>query len=197
MNFFDRIKRVISNLYYKQVFGEYSLNSTIMSPLRLTGMNAIYIKSNVCIHKQCWISADKLSGDIEPQIVIGEGTTIGDFNHIYAIGKIEIGRNVLTANHVYISDTQHLFENVTIPIKKQGIKHLKNITISDGAWLGENVCIIGANIGKNVVVGANSVVTHDIPDYSVAVGSPAYIIKRYDFERNEWRKTDKEGCFIE
>ena len=74
---------------------------------------------------------------------------------------------------------------------------MKNITISDGAWLGENVCIIGANIGKNVVVGANSVVTHDIPDYCVAVGSPAYIIKRYDFERKEWRKTDKEGCFIE
>lgn len=197
MNFFDRIKRVICNIYYKRVFGEYSFNSTIMSPLRLTGMNAIYIKNNVCIHKQCWISADKLSEDIDPQIIIGEGTTIGDFNHIYAIGKIEIGKNVLTANHVYISDTQHLFENVTISIKKQGIKHLKNITISDGAWLGENVCIIGANIGKNVVVGANSVVTHDIPDYCVAVGSPAYIIKRYDFERKEWRKTDKEGCFIE
>jgi acetyltransferase-like isoleucine patch superfamily enzyme len=55
-----------------------------------------------------------------------------------------------------------------------------------GAWLGENVCVIGASIGKNSVIGANSVVTKNIPDYCVAVGSPAKVIKKYNVEKQIW-----------
>ena len=62
--------------------------------------------------------------------------------------------------------------------------------------LGENVCVIGASIGKTCVIGVNSVVTRDIPDYFVAVGSPARLIKRYDFDRQEWRNTDNNGKYI-
>ena len=62
--------------------------------------------------------------------------------------------------------------------------------------MGENVCIIGASVGKHCVIGANSVVTKDIPDYSIAVGTPAKIIKRYDFNKERWCKTDYAGNFI-
>ena len=58
--------------------------------------------------------------------------------------------------------------------------------IGDDSWIGENVCIIGASIGRHCVIGANAVVTKEIPDYCVAVGNPARVIKRYDFEQKDW-----------
>jgi acetyltransferase-like isoleucine patch superfamily enzyme len=54
--------------------------------------------------------------------------------------------------------------------------------------LGENVCILSASVGKHCVIGANSVVTHDIPDYSVVVGAPARVIKKYNFDTQRWEK---------
>lgn len=63
------------------------------------------------------------------------------------------------------------------------------MVIRRDTWIGTNVSIIGnVNIGKHCVIGANSVVTHNIPDYSVAVGCPARVIKRYDFNQNKWVK---------
>lgn len=68
---------------------------------------------------------------------------------------------------------------------------LKNskVIIGEGSWLGTNVVVVGkVRIGKHCVIGANSVVTKDIPDYSVAVGIPAKVIKKYDFANEEWVK---------
>ena len=90
----------------------------------------------------------------------------------------------------------HGYEDITKPIKKQPIIQKKEVIVGDNSWIGENVCIIGAKVGKHCIVGANSVVTRDVPDYSVVVGSPARIIKRYDFEKQEWRKTNSIGNFI-
>ena len=75
-----------------------------------------------------------------------------------------------------------------MPVKYQPIKQLNEVYIGDGCWIGENVCIIGASIGKNSVIGANAVVMKDIPDYCVAVGAPARVIKKYDFDLQEWIK---------
>lgn len=92
----------------------------------------------------------------------------------------------MIAERVYISDNLHGYENIDIPIIKQAIIQKRPIRIGEGSWLGENVCVIGASVGKHCVIGANSVVTHDIPDYCVAVGAPARVIKRYSFEKGEW-----------
>ena len=62
--------------------------------------------------------------------------------------------------------------------------------IGEGTWLGEGVCVIGAKIGKGCVIGANAVVTKDIPDYSVAVGSPAKVIKKYNSDTKRWEKLE-------
>lgn len=99
-----------------------------------------------------------------------------------------IGRNVLTADRVYISDNIHKYEDIDMPIKDQGIIHKKDVVIGDGTWIGENACIIGASLGRNVIVGANSVVTKDVPDYCVVVGIPARIIKRYNGNTKQWEK---------
>ena len=97
---------------------------------------------------------------------------------------------MLTADKVYISDNVHDYHNIEIPVKEQPIVQKKEVCIGEGAWLGENVCVIGASVGKHSVVGANSVVTKDIPDYCVAVGIPARVIKKYDFDKKEWIKID-------
>lgn len=81
--------------------------------------------------------------------------------------------------------------------RDQPVKQLNDVIIGDDTWIGEHAVIIGASIGKHCVIGSNSVVTHDIPDFSIAVGTPAKIIKRYDFETGKWRKTDSKGSFID
>ena len=120
------------------------------------------------------------------ELIIEDGTIIGNFNHIFATKKIVIHKDVLTADKVYISDNLHGYENINLPIIKQAIVQKGEVEIGEGCWLGENVCVLGAHIGKHCVIGANSVVTKDIPDYSVAVGAPARIIKRYDFIKKSW-----------
>jgi acetyltransferase-like isoleucine patch superfamily enzyme len=84
-----------------------------------------------------------------------------------------------------------------VPVKDQGIIQLAEVSIGDGTWIGENACVIGAKIGKNCVIGANSIVKTDIPDYCVVAGAPAKIIKRYDLRKKTWERTNRSGGFID
>lgn len=170
--------------------------SKIISPLKINGSANITIGNKVIVEYKTWLAALPHTGEAVCNLIIGDGTNIGHFNHIYATSSIVIGKNVLTADKVYITDNLHSYDNVDIPISKQPVKQLKAVSIGDGAWLGENVCIIGASIGKGSVIGANSVVTKDVPDHCVAVGSPARIIKRYHAASGKWLKTTPGGEFI-
>lgn len=183
-------------LFYKSKFKYFGDKSSVLFPLNLDGIENISIGDRVNVAYKSWLAAVPHTGESKCELVIGEGSSLGNFNHIYATKSIVIGKNVLTADKVYISDNLHGYENITMPIIHQPIKQIPTVIIGDGTWLGENVCVIGAKIGKNCVIGANSVVTKNIPDYCVAVGAPAKIIKRYCFEKNEWLKTDKKGNFI-
>lgn len=177
-------------LFYKRSFKKYGTASNVLFPLNINGIKNISIGERVNISYRCWLAAMPLTGAETCELIIGNGTSIGNFNHIYATKSVIIGENVLTADKVYISDNLHGYENVSLPVIMQPIRQIATVRIGDGCWLGENVCVIGASIGKNSVIGANSVVTKDIPDYCIAVGSPAKIIKRYCFETNEWIKTN-------
>lgn len=179
----------------KSKFAYVGEKSVIGRILRVQGGENIYIGNLVSIHESCWLAALPLTGEQHAELRISDKCVIGDYNHIWATKRIVIEESVLTANHVYISDNLHAYDNVDLPIVEQPIVQLKEVKIGSGSWLGENVCIIGASIGRNCVIGANSVVTHDIPDYSVAVGVPARIIKRYNFNTQQWEKT-KKGDFI-
>ncbi|HEX2683801.1 MAG TPA: acyltransferase [Ferruginibacter sp.] len=182
---------------YKARFRQLGTNSYIKSPLKIDGYENIEIGNNVNISYKTWLAALPLTGSKTCTLKIGEGSCIGNFNHIYATSRIELGKNVLTADKVYISDNLHSYENIEIPVLKQRIKQVGEVKIGDGTWLGENVCVIGVTIGKQCVVGANAVVTKNIPDYSVAVGNPAKIIKRYCLETKQWKKTAADGKFID
>lgn len=185
---FNYFSRKFFYFLNKKKYRFLSSKVVIQKLLRVDGKENISIEKDVIIQKMTWIAAVPLTNAEVCHLKIGEGSIIGNFNHIYATGEIIIGKNVLTADKVYISDNLHQYEDINSPIMFQGIKQLPKLVIGDGSWIGENVCIIGASIGINCVIGANSVVTKDIPDYSVAVGSPARIIKKYNIISQKWEK---------
>lgn len=119
-------------------------------------------------------------------IVIGNHTRIGLGNTL--IGPVTIGSDVNLAQNVVISGLNHQFEDIDRLISDQGVE-TKMIIIEDDVWIGANsVVMAGVHIGRHVVIGAGSIVTKNIPPYSVAVGNPARVVKRYDEERKEWIK---------
>ncbi|WP_460241845.1 acyltransferase [Aurantivibrio infirmus] len=94
---------------------------------------------------------------------------------------IVIKDDVLIGSSVHIYVDKHRFDNTQMPISMQGFYDSENVVIESGAWLGANVTVLpGVTIGRNSVIGAGSVVTNSIPDYSVAVGVPAKVIKKIE-----------------
>lgn len=129
------------------------------------------------------------------QIIIGNGTSISESTLVTAQHKVYIGEDVLMGPNVFIADYNHEYRDVTKPINHQGHvftdrdNNPNEVNIGDGCWLGKNAVIVGnVTIGKNTVIGANSTVVKDIPAYSVAVGNPARVIKRYNFTTNRWER---------
>lgn len=113
---------------------------------------------------------------------IGAGSEIGERCRISIANSLNIGEKVLLSPNVYITDCDHEYRNISVPIIDQGIVQKgQTVSIGEGSYIGINAVIVGnVNIGKHCVIGANSVVTKDVPDYCVAVGSPAVVIKEME-----------------
>jgi acetyltransferase-like isoleucine patch superfamily enzyme len=150
----------------------------------------IWVGEDARVLEYCWLDIAYESPN-RYMIVVGNGTTVGIRSTISAANLVFIGANVLIAPNVFISDTSHHYEDVDVPIIGQPLTTiLGSVRIEDGAWIGTNVLINGnLTIGKNAVIGAGSLVKSDIPAYSVAVGSPAKVIKQYNFNTKKWERT--------
>jgi acetyltransferase-like isoleucine patch superfamily enzyme len=132
----------------------------------------IRIGSNSMIGIGCYFCVDQ-GGCIQ----IGKNVGINDFCYLTSITSIVIEDDVKIAEFVSIRDFDHEFSRTDIPISRQGLRGAP-IFIGQGSWIGRGVMVTrGVTIGKGCVVGANAVVTHDLPDWSVAVGVPARVIK--------------------
>ena len=124
----------------------------------------------------------------------GTGCRIEAYKFKDKIPELIIGDNVLIASKVYITDLNHgsySGEKQSNPeeIAKERKIYTKPVKIENNVWIGENVVILpGTTVGKNSVIGANAVVSRDIPKNCIAVGNPATIIKKYNFETKEWEK---------
>lgn len=126
-------------------------------------------------------------GENEKKIILGNNVNIGDYNRFACSDSIIIEDNVLFAAYVHITDHSHEFKNINQPIVNQGIFSKGPVHIKEGAWLGYRADILaGVTIGRNSVVASGAVVTKDVPDYCVVAGCPAKLIKKYDFEKEEW-----------
>ncbi len=160
-------------------FAEFGRGTVLAPPIRIEGARRISLGANVFIGGASWIQA---IGDpaADPALVIGSGTSISGMCVLSAARSIRIGEKVLMARNVFITDHNHAFQAVGVPILEQGITEPQPVEIGEGAWLGENVVVTaGVRVGRGAVVGANAVVVADIPDYSVAVGVPAKVIRTF------------------
>lgn len=140
---------------------------------------AVAIGSNVTIANQ-FILADLCPSVKEvPKIIIGDGCTILYRFQCNAAQSVRIGKNVLIASNVLVTDSDHVVQPGGVPVTKNCKFITKPVRIEDNCWIGQNVVVLkGVTIGHDSIVGANSVVTRDIPPYSIAAGNPARVIKK-------------------
>ena len=122
-------------------------------------------------------------------LIINDGCVLNSSSRIQSYNHIELGEKVIIGPFSYLCDFMHNYQDVTKAIKDQGCTSKGQIHIGDGTWVGASVTILApVRIGKGCVIGANSLVNKDIPDYSVAVGNPARIVKQYDTKSGKWIK---------
>ncbi|WP_175622850.1 LbetaH domain-containing protein [Chryseobacterium schmidteae] len=190
--FLGSLKLFVSLIYTKIVYKQARL---IRLPFDIRNKKNIKLGKNFTAGFGCRIEAfpdtnhkDKIC------ISIGDNVQINDYVHIGAISSICIGDNVLIASKIYITDHNHgnysgedQDSPLSIPQDRKSI--CSPVVIKDNVWIGESVCIMpGVTIGEGTIIGALSVVTKDIPQYCIAVGSPAKVIKKYNFTTNVWDK---------
>lgn len=183
-----KIRDYLSVLLYRALaplFGRLGKRTRIVWPLRIVGARFCDLADNVTIQTGAYIAVLPLHAE-PPVLKVGKRTMIGNHAHIVATRRVEFGEAVLTADRLFVADNGHEYSDPGRPVLDQGLRQLGDVHIGDGTWIGENVCIIGCRIGRNCVIAANSVVTHDVPDHCMVAGAPARIVKRYCSDRKAW-----------
>ena len=172
----------------------YRNSRLIRLPFDIRNKSNIYLGKGLTTGVGCRIEAFPT---LKKGIVLKLGNNIqmNDYVHITAMENVSIGNNVLLASKIYISDCVHgsyagnendSNPNIT-PSKRQLFS--KPVILEDNVWLGEFVSVLpGVKIGKGTIVGANSVVSKSLPEYVIAVGSPAKPIKKFNFQNSRWEK---------
>jgi acetyltransferase-like isoleucine patch superfamily enzyme len=150
----------------------------MMLPIRLSGEGRITLGSDVFIGADSWLQTLPDGDNRSVAISIGDGTSAAGACVISAVQSVRLEENVLLARNVYISDHMHRYSQTRQPVLAQGLDKIRPVLIKRGAWLGQNVVVCpGVTIGQGAVIGANSVVTQDVPEFSVAAGAPARVVK--------------------
>jgi acetyltransferase-like isoleucine patch superfamily enzyme len=158
--FLFRVRSIFSGAYVDSGFS-------------IEGMGNVILDSGVIVHRRCEFTTRPGA-----RLTIGAGTRIGADGVISVAQDVRLEPNVLIAARCYISDHAHDFEDVSSPVMHQGMTPPAPVRIGEGSWLGINVCILpGVTLGRNCVVGANSVVTRSVPDGGVVAGAPARLLR--------------------
>lgn len=163
-------------------FGRFGERSVICwPPNTLLNERYIHVGAHTMIGPHVALSAGMAAGQqcaTDPVVSIGDRCVIGRASGIVGHLDITIGDDVWTGHHIYITDQNHAYDDVTIPIGRQWQPE-RPVRIGNGTWIGHGAVILpGTTIGEFCVIGANSVVRGDIPAYSIAAGAPAQVIKQ-------------------
>lgn len=175
-------------------FGAFGPETVVCFPMAaLFGERYIRLGRGSVIGPYSTLSAGVGPGqalDHEWVVRIGDRCVIGKGSAIVGHASVEIDDDVWTGPHVYVTDANHGYEDVTAPIGRQ-FAATRPVRIGAGSWLGAGVVVLpGATIGRHVVVGAGAVVAGTLPDNSVAVGNPARVVRR--FVEGEWLSVDEQ-----
>ncbi|MBE0650333.1 MAG: acyltransferase [Bacteroidales bacterium] len=119
-------------------------------------------------------------------VIIGDRTRIGLGNVL--IGPVKVGSDVMFAQNVVLSGLNHSYEDISLPPSQQKVS-TNPIVIEDEVWIGANAMITaGVTVGKHSVIAGGSIVVKDVPPYSVVVGNPGKILKKYNPETKQWER---------
>jgi len=184
---FHKMKRffkiLLSNLLYSWRFRSWGKRSTITQPDLLFNTNEISIGNYVEIRKGARLEAVGSKTSPSPKIEIGDGTSIHFYFHCGAASSVKIGKNVLIAGRVFITDHDHEYEDIA-PIYNGAGLNTEPVVIEDEVWIGEGAVVLkGVTVGKRSVIGANAVVTKSVPPYTVVGGVPARFIRKIENNR--------------
>jgi acetyltransferase-like isoleucine patch superfamily enzyme len=192
--FLSLLKLIVDLFKTKLLFNNSRL---IRFPIIIRGRRYIDFGSKLATGVGCRIEAYE-NQKSKKSLIFGKNIQLNDYVHITAMNNVVIGNNVLMASKIYISDCSHGFYNgeemdsspEQYPIDRS--YNISEVIIEDNVWLGEFVSVLpGVKIGKGAIIGSNSVVTKNIPANTIAVGSPAKVIKKYNFETKKWERIKK------
>ena len=182
---------IVRGLLYKPFFGKFGFPSYIGKPIYIGNFKRIFISKKVRILPGSRI---EVIGN-DASIIFEENISIGQNFHITSASKLLIGKNTLILESVMITNIDHDYQEIGIPILEQKFI-IKETKIGENCYIGYGAVIqAGTILGKQCIVGANAVVRGTFPDYSVIVGIPAKIVKRYDEKSKTWKRTNNKGEF--
>jgi len=198
--FLDKLDELATQYYklkgiclYRVLFQHFGKGSYVRRPLRIRNAKFIRIGHKVSICDGVRLEVIQDRKDRTPQLTIGSNTNIEQNVHIICHNHVHIGSNVSITGHCCIVDVTHPFSDVHDPLKI-GARIQQDdsfVEIGDGSFIGFGAVVLpNVRLGKCVVVGSNSVVAGDFPDYSVVAGIPARIIRQYDQAQGAWVRTD-------
>lgn len=191
----NKIESILTAFVNNHIFGAWGKNTSIQKPLKITAKKNIFIGHKVLIMPLAriepiisWKDSNGTVSNYNPKLIIEDGVSAGQCLHINCAQSVIIHKDCLISSFVFISDIDHEYGDINVPVGFQPLL-IQPVEIGEQTFIGTGVKILaGSHIGKHCIVGANSVVSHDIPDYSVVVGIPAKIIKKYDFKSKSWIK---------
>lgn len=181
-----------TNLFYRIRFKKIGLVTYIGKVTHIYGGRKISIGNKVRIFPGLRIETHR-----NGSIVIGDNISIGQNFHLISSDEVlEIGKDTTISGNVFITNIDHNYEKIDTHILDQEYI-IKKTLIGENCFIGYGAALqAGTILGKQCVVGANSVVRGTFPDYCVIAGAPAKIVKRYNAETNTWQKTNPKGDLI-
>jgi acetyltransferase-like isoleucine patch superfamily enzyme len=146
----------------------------------------IRLGDHCVIGEQVTLTAGMMPGlDLgpDPILILGNGVVLGRSSHVIADTKVSIGADTYCGPYVYITSTNHSYDDPEQPVGKQWPR-MEPVEIGPGCWIGTGAVVLpGARIGRNVVVAAGAVVRGEVPDHAVVAGAPARVVRSWDPER--------------
>ena len=168
--------RIHREFMRRKAFARWPVHGNVLETLR---DGRLEVGEHTLLEPHVWVTIGP-----EARVRIGGGTYLNIGVMVAAVQLVEIGDHCMFANGCFVSDGAHRFDDADMPVPWQGFTSKAPTRVGDNVWCGANVVITsGVTVGERCVIGANSVVTRDIPPFSVAAGSPAKVLREVEYAK--------------
>lgn len=180
------LRRLLNQARHKRWRAEIGRRCQIDPSVQIANARNVRIGDATVIGADCWLTVNRRDAD-EPRLVIGPRGLLGRRGMVSAGEYLELGAYLLTGPDCRFLAADHDADNPAVPYAISGVKSDMRMIVEDNCWFGAGASVLGnVHIGRGSIVGAGSMVLKDMPPFSLAVGAPAKIIRRFSFPRNRW-----------